>query len=257
MSTRGKFGWPWRRRNVVGATVIVAFVVVSLLTLGAASGRPAAQHSSGDRAAAGSAMSSTHLLSRAQADASLVSRSSSHASHQSLSSSSSSFGYSLFPALGSTSSSASRSLASISCCGADSTIADASGFEDADGNLASDTDLHGLESLHPDLDGPPPRRSRRASGPTTVSPSPARPTPSTRRTTASTRAVSSRKPSVRVRPPARRTTRPTCLPFTSRASGSATRSISSFPGSVSSTHGEQRRVHLVRVQPEQGLLRRG
>ena len=140
MSTRGKFGRPWRRRNVVGATVIVAFVVVSLLTLGAASGRPAAQHSSGDRAAAGSAMSSTHLLSRAQADASLVSRSSSHASHQSLSNSSSSFGYSLFPALGSTSSSASRSLAATGPCpgGADSTIADASGFEDADGNLARD-----------------------------------------------------------------------------------------------------------------------
>ena len=139
MSTRGKFGRPWRRRNVLGATVIVAFVVASLLTLGAASGRPAAQHTSGDRAAAGSAMSSTHLLSRAQANASLVSRSSSHASHQSLSSSNSSFGYSLFPALGSTSSSASRSLASISGCGADGTIADASGFEDADGNLAVDT----------------------------------------------------------------------------------------------------------------------
>ena len=139
MSTRGKFGRPWRRRNVLGATVIVAFVVVSLLTLGAASGRPAAQHTSGDRAAAGSAMSSTHLLSRAQANASLVSRSSSHASHQSVSSSNSSFGNSLFPALGSTSSSASRSLASISGCGADGTIADASGFEDADGNLAIDT----------------------------------------------------------------------------------------------------------------------
>src|SRR4051794_18248439 len=139
MSTRGKFGRPWRRRNVVGATVIVAFVVVSLLTLGAASGRQAAQPSSGARAAAGSAMSSTHLLSRAQADASRVSPSLSRSAQHSRSSSSSSLsgaGHSLFPSLGASS----RLLAaSITGCGADGTIADASGFEDADGNLAIDT----------------------------------------------------------------------------------------------------------------------
>jgi uncharacterized repeat protein (TIGR01451 family) len=140
MSTGGKFGRHWRRRKVVGATAIVALVVVSLLTLGAASGRPAAQQSSGDRAAAGNAMSSTHLLSRAHGNASLVSRSSSRAAQHSLSSSSSSLsgaGASFFPSLGGSS----RALAaSITGCGADGTIADASGFEDADGNLAIDTD---------------------------------------------------------------------------------------------------------------------
>ena len=140
MNTRGRFGRPWRRRNVVGATAIVALVVVSLLTVGAASGRPAAQQSSGNRVAAGSGMSSTHQLSRAQRNSSLVSRSSSRVAQHSLSSGSSSFsgaGVSLLPSLVGSS----RTLAaSITGCGADGTIADASGFEDADGNLAIDTD---------------------------------------------------------------------------------------------------------------------
>jgi uncharacterized repeat protein (TIGR01451 family) len=80
-------------------------------------------------------MSSTHLLSRARGHASLVSRSSSAAAHHSLASS----GSSLFPRFGTTSSSSTgRLLASVTGCGADGTIADASGFEDADGNLAVD-----------------------------------------------------------------------------------------------------------------------
>jgi uncharacterized repeat protein (TIGR01451 family) len=120
MSTKEKSGRPWRRRNLVGATAIVALVVVSLLTVGAASGRSVAQHNSGNRAGASSAMRSTHPLSRAQRNASLVSHSSSRVAQHSLSSSSS-------------------PLAAITGCGADGTIADASGFEDADGNLAIDT----------------------------------------------------------------------------------------------------------------------
>src|SRR3954449_6466374 len=96
MSTGGRFGRPWRRRSVFGATVIVALVVVSVLTVGAASGRTVAQHDSGDRVAASSA--------------------------------------SFFPSLGGLS----QTLAPITGCGADGTIADASGFEDADGNLKID-----------------------------------------------------------------------------------------------------------------------
>src|SRR6516164_4036731 len=83
MSTAGKFGRSWRRRNVVGATAIVAVVVVSLLTVGAASGRIFAQHRSGDASAGRSAMSSTHRLSHAQRYAS---RFSLHAAHHSTSS---------------------------------------------------------------------------------------------------------------------------------------------------------------------------
>jgi uncharacterized repeat protein (TIGR01451 family) len=137
MSTGGNFGRPLRRRNVLGATAIVAVVAVALLTLGSASGRQVAQHRAGDASAARSATSSTHVLSRAQGHASLVSRASGHAAQRSLSSPSSSF--SLFPALGAATSAVSRSLAaSITGCGDDGTIADASGFEDADGNLDID-----------------------------------------------------------------------------------------------------------------------
>ena len=137
MSTGRNFGRPLRRRNVVGATAIVALVVISLVTLGSASGRQVAQHRAGDASAAGSATSSTHVLSRAQGHASLVSRASGHAAPSASSSS-------LFPAFGSTSSSASRLLAafpSTGCgdSGPPQTIADASGFEDADGNLEVDT----------------------------------------------------------------------------------------------------------------------
>src|ERR1700751_5490166 len=68
MITGAQFRRPWRRRNLVGATAIVALVVVSLLTIGAASARVAAHHNSGYRAA-GRAVSSNHLLSRAQGSA--------------------------------------------------------------------------------------------------------------------------------------------------------------------------------------------
>ena len=123
-----------RRRSLVGGAVVGALVVVSLLTVGAASGRRVAQHGMGDRAAVHNAMSSTHSLSRALGHASFVSRSASASVHHSLASSDSSF----FPAFGPNSSSAARSLAATGC-GATGTIADASGFEDADGNLAVDT----------------------------------------------------------------------------------------------------------------------
>ena len=135
MSTPRNPRRPWRRRSLIGAAVVGALVVASLLTLGAASGRQVAQPQSGDASAAHNAMSSTHSLSRAQGRASFVSRSASAASHQSLSSSS----FSPFSAFGTTpSSSANRLLAAITGCGASGTIADASGFEDADGNLTID-----------------------------------------------------------------------------------------------------------------------
>src|SRR5262249_13671935 len=120
MSTRGQESRRWSRRRVVGATV-VALVVVSLLTVGAASGRPFAQHRSGDASAALNDMSYTHLLSRAQGRASSVSRRARLAAHHSLSNSINA----LFPA-----------FAPVSTgCGTGGTIADQSGFEDADANL--------------------------------------------------------------------------------------------------------------------------
>jgi uncharacterized repeat protein (TIGR01451 family) len=133
MSARGKLGRPWRRRNVFGATVIGAVVVVLLLTVGAASGRPAAQHKSAGLAAASSGRSATRLISRAHGN---VSRAAHVAQHSRQSSASFvGAGGSLFSVLGGSS----RTLASITGCGADGTIADATGFEDADGNLAIDT----------------------------------------------------------------------------------------------------------------------
>ena len=72
-------------------------------------------------------MSSTHSLSRAQRHASLVSA---HASHHSLLTSSF-LPLALFGSLGGSS----QPLAPITGCGAAGTIADKSGFEDADGNL--------------------------------------------------------------------------------------------------------------------------
>ena len=134
MSRSGNPRRPWRRRSLVGAAVVGAVVVASLLTLGAASGRQVAQHGTGDRSAVHNAMSSTHSLSRAQGHASFVSRAGSASVHHSLASSDSS----LFPAFGPNSSSAARSLAATGC-GATGTIAAASGFEDADANLAVDT----------------------------------------------------------------------------------------------------------------------
>src|SRR5690348_2994926 len=122
MSTEGKFGRPSRRRGAVGATVVVVLAVVSLLAVGAASGRSFVHHRSGDASAARSAMSSTHALSRAHRHASF-SHSSRHATR-----------HSLFPALALNT----ISLAPITGCGSTGTIADASGFEDADGNLKID-----------------------------------------------------------------------------------------------------------------------
>jgi uncharacterized repeat protein (TIGR01451 family) len=142
MSTERTFGRRWSRRKAVGATVVVALAVVSFLTLGSASGRTVAQHSSSDRVAASSATSSTHFVSRAQGHASSVSRSAQHLASSSSSTSKSS--YSLLPALGAASNATSRSLAAtITGCGADGSIADASGFEDADGNLAIDDTTDG------------------------------------------------------------------------------------------------------------------
>jgi uncharacterized repeat protein (TIGR01451 family) len=123
MITGAQFRRPWRRRNVVGATAIVALVVVSLLTIGAASARVAAHHNSGHRAA-GRAVSSNHLLSRAHRRATHASFSR-LARHALLNRSSA-----LSGAVG---------LASITGCGADGSLADASGFEAADANLAIDT----------------------------------------------------------------------------------------------------------------------
>ena len=134
MSRSGNPRRPWRRRSLVGAAVVGAVVVASLLTLGAASGRQVAQHGTGDRSAVHNAMSSTHSLSRALGHASFVSRSASASVHHSLASSDSS----LFPAFGPNSSSAARSLAATGC-GATGTIAAASGFEDADANLGINT----------------------------------------------------------------------------------------------------------------------
>ena len=148
MSTGEKFGRPWRRRNVIGATAIVALVVVSLLTLGSAAGRLVAQPHAGDAAAAGTAMRSTHVLSRANGHASLVSRASGHAARHSLSSSSSS----LSSPLSSTSSPASRLLAATGC-GTSGSIADQTGFEDADGDLAPGAGCTDWNSFSPTWNG--------------------------------------------------------------------------------------------------------
>src|SRR6478672_9703754 len=127
MSTGPTYGRRWRRRHVFGATTIVALVVVSLLALGSASAYQAVQHRSGDASAAGSAMSSTHLLSRAHRHGFRASRALRHAAHHSRTLKSGSI-FSLLP------------LAPILDCGGPTTpVATASGFEDADGNLAVDT----------------------------------------------------------------------------------------------------------------------
>src|SRR4029078_9642866 len=108
MSTGGNWGRPLRRRNVFGATLLVALVVVSLFTLGSAS-------------------------ARTQASSSLASTSSSSAAQQAA------VNGSVSTSGAGASSVGGGVLASIAGCGADGTIADASGFEDADGNLAIDT----------------------------------------------------------------------------------------------------------------------
>src|SRR3954447_9766450 len=142
MSTGQKFGRPLRRRHVIGATTIVA-VVVSLLTLGSASARLVSQRSAGDASAARNAMSSTHSLSRAHRHASLASRASRHAARHSLSSSNSMFG-SLLPGFANSTTEAIRSAPVVDCGDASGPIGTASGFEDADGNLALD---HGTSCM--------------------------------------------------------------------------------------------------------------
>src|SRR5215475_11758396 len=127
MSTPENSRRPWRgRRGVVGAGIIAALVVVSLLTFGAATGRPVAQHRSGDASTAGNATSSTHQLSRAQGHASNVSRVAGNTANSS-SSTFSSATSSLSHNSGSTSNATGRLLASITGCGADGSIADATG----------------------------------------------------------------------------------------------------------------------------------
>ena len=139
MSTLRKPRRPFRsRRTLIGATVAAALVVVSMVTFGAASGQPVAQHKSGETSAASGARSSTHLVSRGQGHASYVvrpsrsSRSSSRAALRAvMRSGSSPVGSSaLFPNL------ASNRLLTATGCGG--TIANASGFEDNDANLNVD-----------------------------------------------------------------------------------------------------------------------
>ncbi len=78
------------RRSLIGATLGGALVVISLLTFGAASGRPLAHSDSRDRsAAAPSATSSTHSLSPAQRHAPFASAVAGHLAHHLLPASSS------------------------------------------------------------------------------------------------------------------------------------------------------------------------
>ena len=186
MSTGAKFGRPWRRRHVIGATTIVA-LVVSLLTLGSASARQVAQHRSGDASAAGSAMSSTHSLSRAQRHASLVSG---HAAHHSLLTSSF-LPSALFRSLGGSS----QPLAPITGCGAAARNDRRRLRIRGRGRQPQDRNgrLHRLEQLHADLerawDGAAPDGHPTATASERVSRSPARPTGSTRSSTTSMRAA--------------------------------------------------------------------
>ena len=120
------------RRSLIGAAVVGALVVASLLTLGAASGRQVAQHQSGDHSAANNAMSSAHELSRAQGHASFVSRTASAASPHSLSSPS----LSPFAAFGSTGTFRKPSLLAATSCGVRRHDRRRHGFDYADGDLA-------------------------------------------------------------------------------------------------------------------------
>ena len=134
MSAWDKLGRPGSRRNVLWATVVAAVAVGSVLVFGAAaSGSSVAQHRVGGAASAHAAMHSTQLLSRASGHASFVSRSSTSSTRHSGFSSASS----LFSAFGPDSATA-RFLAATGC-GTSGSIADQTGFEDADGNLKVDT----------------------------------------------------------------------------------------------------------------------
>src|SRR5579884_2804708 len=141
MHTRRRVRRPSRGRpTLTGAIVAVAVGLAAALVFGAASGRFSAQHGSKNGSAARSAMRSTHLRSPAQrhtspvarSSASSVSSSSTRAARQNLVS----FQPSFFSAFDPSLAGMHRALASITGCGASGTIADATGFEDADGDLA-------------------------------------------------------------------------------------------------------------------------
>ena len=111
--------------------LISLIALAFLLAVGAASGNSLARHRAGHTGAARNAMSSTHLLSRAQG--SRASRVSQPALRSSL------LGWSTWLRFGSGSASSNApGFAPPSGCGASGTIAQKSGFEDADGNLAVD-----------------------------------------------------------------------------------------------------------------------
>ena len=173
-------------------------------------------------------MSSTHSLSRAQRHASRVSG---HAAHHSLLTSSF-LPSALFRSLGGSS----QPLAPITGCGADGTIADASGFEDETATSRSTRPAAwiGTASPAPGAGRPRPRR-RDGHRVRNGSVSPVRPTWSTRRATT---LRGRRQAGHRLSGPSdgRGDTRPTWPRSMSRASGSATRSISSSVGAAPQQH---------------------
>ena len=141
MSTRGNVRRPTRGRpTLIGAIVAIAVGLVAALVFGAASGRFDARHASGDHSAARTALRSSEQRSSASGHASLVSRSSSASSSvaRAAGRTPASAQPAFFPAFDTTFAGIGRTLAASSGCGASGTLADATGFEDADGNLAVD-----------------------------------------------------------------------------------------------------------------------
>jgi uncharacterized repeat protein (TIGR01451 family) len=131
MRAWGNFRRPSSRRSgVVTATVLVAVVVGSVLALGAAAARLSGQHRSGDAATARHAMSSTHQLWRANRHVSRASSRFRPGRHLR-------FRSGILPALGPSPNAA--LLASTGCGLPSGSIADQTGFEDNDGNLAADS----------------------------------------------------------------------------------------------------------------------
>src|SRR5579884_2397647 len=141
MSTRGNVRRPTRGRpTLIGAIVAIAVGLFAALVFGAASGRFDARHASGDHSAARTALRSSEQRSSASGHASLVSRSSSASSSvaRAAGRTPASAQPAFFPAFDTTFAGIGRTLAASSGCGASGTLADATGFEDADGNLAVD-----------------------------------------------------------------------------------------------------------------------
>ena len=130
MSTPRKVRSMFRRRSVVGATIVMAVAVAATLTVGAASSRSAAQHRAAGISALGSVGRSTHVSANAHGRVSNASNVASNSARHS-------FRWSSFNS-STRDSNAGRSLAGTGC-GAANSIADQTGFEDADGNLAVDT----------------------------------------------------------------------------------------------------------------------